>query len=274
MGWYLRKSVKFGPLRVNLSKSGIGYSFGVKGARIGTGPRGPYIAGGRYGIYYRQSLKTHTPVAPPAPHPLGVTPSVSYCTQCGAALLPGNDFCIQCGSHVAANAHSGTEEEKHDHHVSWALLGALAIVVLCVPFLTSLDSTRPDVAPSRPIPSIPKPTVSFRVEQKASGKPVTVLVPSDSTSQQITALVQYFRVEIQGQKFADLGIISPTSAHEGGRASDYTNGAVLFYREGGTKQGQVKRPAFRVAEYKWGIDGSFQKDSGRIWDGEHPTKLF
>ena len=35
MGWYLRKSVKLGLFRVNLSKSGIGYSFGVKGARIG-----------------------------------------------------------------------------------------------------------------------------------------------------------------------------------------------------------------------------------------------
>ena len=29
MGWYLRKSFSFGPLRLNLSKSGLGYSFGV-----------------------------------------------------------------------------------------------------------------------------------------------------------------------------------------------------------------------------------------------------
>ncbi len=41
MGWYFRRSVKFGPLRLNFSKSGVGYSYGVKGLRVGTGPRGP-----------------------------------------------------------------------------------------------------------------------------------------------------------------------------------------------------------------------------------------
>jgi Protein of unknown function (DUF4236) len=66
VGWYLRKSVKVGSFRVNLSKSGIGFSFGVNGARIGTGPRGPYVAGGRGGIYYRQALKTNpSPKQPP-----------------------------------------------------------------------------------------------------------------------------------------------------------------------------------------------------------------
>lgn len=33
-GFRFRKSVKFGPFRVNFSKSGVGYSFGMKGARI------------------------------------------------------------------------------------------------------------------------------------------------------------------------------------------------------------------------------------------------
>ncbi len=58
MAWYLRKSFGFGPFRINLSKSGLGYSFGVKGARIGTGPRGSYVHMGRHGIYYRQSLSS------------------------------------------------------------------------------------------------------------------------------------------------------------------------------------------------------------------------
>jgi hypothetical protein len=57
MGWYLRKSVKMGPLRLNFSKRGVGFSTGVKGFRIGTGPRGPYVAGGRGGVYFRQSLR-------------------------------------------------------------------------------------------------------------------------------------------------------------------------------------------------------------------------
>lgn len=77
MGWYLRKSVKMGPMRLNFSKRGIGVSTGVKGFRVGTGPRGPYVAGGRGGIYFRQSLlrgaprTTHTRVTrPPVPMPI------------------------------------------------------------------------------------------------------------------------------------------------------------------------------------------------------------
>lgn len=56
MGFYIRKSIKVGPLRFNLSKSGLGVSGGVKGFRVGTGPRGNYIHMGRGGVYYRQSL--------------------------------------------------------------------------------------------------------------------------------------------------------------------------------------------------------------------------
>ncbi|QOK83482.1 DUF4236 domain-containing protein [Ralstonia solanacearum] len=47
MGFYVRQSVKVGPLRFNFSKSGVGVSTGVKGIRIGTGPRGNYIHMGR-----------------------------------------------------------------------------------------------------------------------------------------------------------------------------------------------------------------------------------
>jgi hypothetical protein len=33
MGWYLRKALSAGPFRFNLSRSGLGLSVGVKGAR-------------------------------------------------------------------------------------------------------------------------------------------------------------------------------------------------------------------------------------------------
>ena len=45
MPFYIRKSLSVGPFRFSLSKSGIGMSGGVKGFRIGTGPRGNYIQG-------------------------------------------------------------------------------------------------------------------------------------------------------------------------------------------------------------------------------------
>lgn len=61
MGFYLRKSISVGPLRFNLSKSGIGVSAGVKGLRFGIGPRGNYVHMGRGGLYYRATLLPPTP---------------------------------------------------------------------------------------------------------------------------------------------------------------------------------------------------------------------
>lgn len=58
MSFYLRKSVKVGPIRFNLSKSGIGVSTGIKGFRVGTGPRGNYVHMGAGGIYYRKTLSS------------------------------------------------------------------------------------------------------------------------------------------------------------------------------------------------------------------------
>jgi hypothetical protein len=60
MSLYLRKSFRAGPVRFNVSKSGVGISAGIKGARVGTGPRGSYVHGGRNGLYYRRNLTSKT----------------------------------------------------------------------------------------------------------------------------------------------------------------------------------------------------------------------
>jgi hypothetical protein len=56
MSIYLRKSLRAGPFRFNLSKSGVGVSAGITGFRLGTGPRGNYVHMGRHGLYYRSTL--------------------------------------------------------------------------------------------------------------------------------------------------------------------------------------------------------------------------
>jgi hypothetical protein len=67
VGWYFRKSLGFGPFRLNLSKSGIGYSFGVRGARIGSGPHGNYVRLGRDGVYYQKYAGKGSSAWKPAP---------------------------------------------------------------------------------------------------------------------------------------------------------------------------------------------------------------
>jgi Protein of unknown function (DUF4236) len=69
MGFYIRKAVSVGPFRFNLSKSGVGLSVGVKGFRVGSGPRGHYVHMGRYGLYYRASLDNPSYRRTPEPSP-------------------------------------------------------------------------------------------------------------------------------------------------------------------------------------------------------------
>jgi hypothetical protein len=56
MGWSFRKSKSFGPFQLNFSKSGIGLSTGIKGARISTNSRGTYVNLGMNGMYYRKRI--------------------------------------------------------------------------------------------------------------------------------------------------------------------------------------------------------------------------
>ncbi|SDG12434.1 DUF4236 domain-containing protein [Phytopseudomonas seleniipraecipitans] len=67
MGLSVRKSVRVGPFRFNLSNSGIGVSAGIKGLRVGTGPRGNYIHMGLGGLNYRHTLSSTRPAPTIAP---------------------------------------------------------------------------------------------------------------------------------------------------------------------------------------------------------------
>ncbi|MEO0684898.1 MAG: DUF4236 domain-containing protein [Cyanobacteria bacterium J06649_11] len=52
------RSKKAGPFRINVSSSGIGFSFGVKGARVNFSPRGTFVSIGAKGIYYRKKISS------------------------------------------------------------------------------------------------------------------------------------------------------------------------------------------------------------------------
>ena|SRR5947209_19935415 len=56
MSFGFRKSFGSGPFRFTASKSGVSSSFGVRGARITTGPRGTYISVSAYGLHYRERI--------------------------------------------------------------------------------------------------------------------------------------------------------------------------------------------------------------------------
>jgi len=88
VGFYIRKSIKAGPFRFNLSKSGLGVSAGIPGFRVGTGPRGNYVHMGRDGIYYRASLgSSRRNSAPAPPQPLAPFPTRRIPTYSPSGIL-------------------------------------------------------------------------------------------------------------------------------------------------------------------------------------------
>lgn len=56
MSFYVRKSLRAGPFRLNLSRSGIGVSAGIPGFRVGSGPRGNYVRVDVAGVHYQTAL--------------------------------------------------------------------------------------------------------------------------------------------------------------------------------------------------------------------------
>ena len=65
MGFSYRKGLRIGPVRLNLSGSGIGASVGVRGLRVGTSAGGrSYLRAGRGGLVYQASLGSVCSQAP------------------------------------------------------------------------------------------------------------------------------------------------------------------------------------------------------------------
>ena len=66
MAWRFRRSLKLGPLKLNFSKSGIGYSAGVRGFRVGTDAKGTTYTAASIpgtGIYNRAYYGASKPIA-------------------------------------------------------------------------------------------------------------------------------------------------------------------------------------------------------------------
>jgi len=76
MALSFRKSFGNSLFRVNISKSGLSYSTGIKGARINTGPRGTYVTFSAYGIQYRKKIAPST-VSPTSSPQVQLPPSIT-----------------------------------------------------------------------------------------------------------------------------------------------------------------------------------------------------
>lgn len=129
MSFYVRKSVKAGPFRFNLSKSGVGVSAGVPGFRVGTGPRGNYIRLGGSRVSYRSTgarrPSQEAASSPPPPAPVSEVLLEDVTGASAETLLPSGSGEIVDQLNTAA---------KRWRIFPWAL-GALLILLLAQPIL-------------------------------------------------------------------------------------------------------------------------------------------
>jgi len=147
MGFYIRKSVRVGPLRFNLSKSGIGVSTGIRGFRVGSGPRGNYIHMGRGGFYYRQTLSSPTPRSEDFVPPAVEQPKPRVLTH-----GPMNEIGSGCVTEMVDTTSASllAEIERKSKQITWwpfmlaasLILGILLIATnvslwLAIPFIAS-----------------------------------------------------------------------------------------------------------------------------------------
>jgi hypothetical protein len=132
MSFYVRKSIKAGAFRFNLSKSGVGISTGVPGFRIGTGPRGNYVRVGGNGVSYQSTRHPgHAPDAawtPPPPAPIADVLLEDVTGASAAELAPsGSGEIVQQLNEAASRWRL----------FPWAI-GLLVIVLLAQPVLGAI----------------------------------------------------------------------------------------------------------------------------------------
>jgi hypothetical protein len=94
MGWSFRRSFKAGPVRINLSKRGIGVSAGIPGLRIGKDAGGRVYTSAGFGrLRYRRSVALQR---------LGALPPQTVTTEPGLSRSGGGDgpcvVCRTCGA--------------------------------------------------------------------------------------------------------------------------------------------------------------------------------
>lgn len=130
MGWYLRTSVRMGPVRWNLSKSGIGMSVGVRGLRVGTGPRGSYVTSGRGGLYFGQRIGTSTRTMYPSQRRMAapsLSPTPASPSSALMEYLPETEVTHDVPASADALAHYIATQCANIAVFPWALTGLIIL---------------------------------------------------------------------------------------------------------------------------------------------------
>lgn len=138
MGLTFGKSFKMGPLRLNLSGSGIGVSAGIRGARVSVGPRGTYVTLSGSGFRYQKKLRA-TPPAPPIPLPAATTsqPLVPFAADEGH-IATASVAQLQDSSPEELLTEIQQRAQRYNWFLVYGVLATLALLMLATSELAML----------------------------------------------------------------------------------------------------------------------------------------
>lgn len=153
MSFFFRRSANFGPFRLNFSKSGVGASVGVRGARLTMTRRGTtYITVGRNGFYYRETISSRGTKS-------GLAPSVLPPVDLTAGEIPTANVSelVDSSSEQLVNT---LNERARMFNAAWLMY--LAAALLLVFAIASQADTRPSTPSTTPLAGADYPTVVAR----------------------------------------------------------------------------------------------------------------
>lgn len=129
-------------MRFNLSKGGVGVSVGVKGFRVGSGPRGNYVHMGAHGVYYRTTVPSLGSAGRPRPRPLSPSepPPLPFNTD---PVIPDDtvgpmvDIDSAPATQIVDSSSQALLDElnvkqRRSRLWPWALAGSLVAVVIAI----------------------------------------------------------------------------------------------------------------------------------------------
>jgi len=141
---------------------------------------------------------------------------------------------------------------------------------------TQSVATNKSAAPESPAELSIKDHPAFKLYSQKVDKPTAVVVPENTTDEQLTKLLWYFRAQVRSKKFAQLGLTKPTDTRWG--KSGFGAGMLVVFRGAKcAKENDIDSGAgpcgygsHDSAEYQWGVDNDPAKDYGSIFaiDGD------
>ncbi|MEW1808363.1 TerB N-terminal domain-containing protein [Pseudarthrobacter sp. NPDC080039] len=134
VGFYVRKSLKAGPFRFNLSKSGLGVSAGVPGFRVGSGPRGNYVRMGSGGVFYQASLGDGRRPSQAGQHPR--LPAASIPASADVVFEDQRGASIQALAPTSANdlVQQLNEAAGRKPLTRWVVIAVVLLGLITMPF--------------------------------------------------------------------------------------------------------------------------------------------